>query len=254
MTGYPHLLVPPDGTAPVPRRLRGLLGDRWVFDTRRAVYGWETPAYPQYHVPFADLAPGLLVDEARTADGPFGPVAVWGLRLGDQHRPGTVQVLGDVAPGPLRGTARVAWEALDAWFEEDEQVHVHPRNPYSRVDALPAEVPVRVELDGVVLAEASSAVRLFETGLPPRTYLPRTALRMEHLEPSPTVTSCPYKGTTSRYWSVRVGGVLHSDLAWEYAFPVASLAAIAGRVAFYDEHVDTYLGGERQTRPATPFR
>ena len=88
---------------------------------------------------------------------------------------------------------------LDAWFEEDEQVFVHPRNPYVRVDALRSNRPVRVELEGVVLADSASPVMVFETGLPTRYYVSRTDVDFGHLIPTDTVTACPYKGTTSGY-------------------------------------------------------
>ena len=109
----------------------------------------------------------------------------------------------DSAIEGLKGTVRFEWGALDAWFEEDEQVFVHPRDPYTRVDALRSNRRVRVELDGVVLADSASPVMVFETGLPVRYYVNRTDVRFEHLVPSDTVTSCPYKGMTSGYWSVR---------------------------------------------------
>ena len=146
-----------------------------------------------------------------------------------------------------------ALPALDAWFEEDEQVFVHPRDPYSRVDALRSQRRVRVELDGVVLADSGSPVMVFETGLPTRYYVNRTDVRFENLVPSDTVTSCPYEGMTSGYWSVRAGGVVHKDLAWAYDFPTRQLLPIAGLVAFYNEMVDTYLDGELLDRPQTHF-
>jgi uncharacterized protein (DUF427 family) len=148
---------------------------------------------------------------------------------------------------------RFEWAALDAWFEEDEQVFVHPRDPYTRVDALRSDRPVRVELDGVVLADSRSAVLVFETGLPTRYYVNRTDVRFEHLVPSGTVTSCPYKGTTSGYWSVQAGGAVHQDLAWAYDFPTRQLLPVAGLVAFYNEKVDTFLDGEPLDRPQTHF-
>ena len=253
MSAYPEPLVPPGGVAPVPRRLRGRLGDTWVFDTERALYVWEIPPYPQYYVPLADVDAALLVDEHRSEPTDQGSAAGWGLRVGALTRPGAVRVYGDDAPEPLRDTARVDWAALDAWFEEDEQVYVHPRNPYARADAVRSGRAVRVELDGVVLAEAASSVIVFETGLPPRYYLERTALRLEHLVPSDTVTACPYKGDTSQYWSVRLGEVVHPDLAWSYAFPTGPMLPIAGLVAFFNEKVDLFVDGRPQPRPHTPF-
>jgi uncharacterized protein (DUF427 family) len=148
---------------------------------------------------------------------------------------------------------RFEWAALDAWFEEDEQVFVHPRDPYTRVDALRSDREVRVELDGVVLADSRSPVMVFETGLPTRYYVNRTDVRFEHLVPSGTVTSCPYKGTTSAYWSVQVNGTLREDLAWAYDFPTRQLLPIAGLVAFYNEKVDIFLDGELLDRPRTHF-
>lgn len=253
MVSYPDPVVPPGGIAPVPRRLRGVLGEAQVFDTEHALYVWEIPYYPQYYVPLADVDSALLVEEGLVEEGRSestarGTATSWDLRVSEVTRPGAVQVYGDDAPEPIRQTARFDWASLDGWFEEDEPVYVHPRNPYVRADAVRSTRTVRVELDGVVLAEAPTTVIVFETGLPPRYYLDRTALRLEHLVPCDTVTSCPYKGTTSQYWSVRVGDQTHADLAWSYAFPTRQLLPIAGMVAFYHEKVDLFLDGQRQER------
>jgi uncharacterized protein (DUF427 family) len=105
----------------------------------------------------------------------------------------------------------------------------------------------------VLLAESSAPVLVFETGLPTRYYLPRTTLSWEALEPSDTVTECPYKGRTSDYWSVRIGDALHRDLAWSYDFPTRQLLPIAGLVAFYNEKVDISLDGRPLDRPVTHF-
>ncbi len=182
MSAYPEPMVPPGGIAPVPRRLRGQLGDNWLFDTERALYVWEFPPYPQYYIPLDDIDSSLLVDEETSEETAFGTAAHRGLRSGAITRPGAARILLDDAPDQLRQTVRFDWAALDAWFEEDEQVFVHPRNPYSRVDAVRSNRPIRVELDGVVLAEAPCSVMVFETGLPPRYYLDRTAIRLEHHE------------------------------------------------------------------------
>jgi uncharacterized protein (DUF427 family) len=159
----------------------------------------------------------------------------------------------DSAVAGLAGTVRFDWDAVDAWFEEDEEVFVHPRSPYTRVDALRSTRQVRVELDGVVLASSPSPVMVFETGLPTRYYLNRTEVNAEHLVPTGTVTACPYKGKTSGYWSVRVGETVHVDLAWAYDFPTRQLLPIAGLIAFYNEKVDIFVDGERLGRPVTHF-
>jgi uncharacterized protein (DUF427 family) len=94
---------------------------------------------------------------------------------------------------------------------------------------------------------------VFETGLPTRYYLNRTEVNLEHLVASDTVTSCPYKGTTSGYWSVRVGETTYEDLAWAYDFPTRELQPITGLIAFYNEKVDISIDGERLARPTTHF-
>ena len=113
--------------------------------------------------------------------------------------------------------------------------------------------PVRVELDGAVLAASDSPVMVFETGLPTRYYFNRTHVNFEHLEATDTVTACPYKGRTSDYWSVRVNDQLHKDLAWSYAFPTREILPIAGLIAYYNEKVDLFLDGKLIERPITHF-
>jgi uncharacterized protein (DUF427 family) len=217
------------------------------------VYVWEWPYYPQYYIPLADVSADALVDEGHAQRLKRGTAARHGLRVGDVSRPGCAHVYGEDALTGLAEMVRFDWAALDAWFEEDEEVFVHPRNPYSRVDAIRSTRQVRVELDGVVLAESSSPVMVFETGLPTRYYLNRTEVNFEHLMSSETVTSCPYKGTTSGYWSVRLGDETHQDLAWTYGFPTRQMLPIAGLIAFYNEKVDITLNGERLARPTTHF-
>ena len=150
---YPEVIVPIDHIEPVPRRIRAVLAGEVVLDTIRAQYVWESPNYPQYYIPVADVNPLLLVDEKATAQGRNGTAQLHGLRVGGTNRPRSVRILAPEAPSGLAGTARFNWDALDAWYEEDEEVFVHPRNPYTRVDALRSTRHVRVEAGGTVLAE-----------------------------------------------------------------------------------------------------
>ena len=113
---------------------------------------------------------------------------------------------------------------------------------------------MRVESHGAVLAESSSPVMCFETGLPTRYYLNRTDVDFTRLVPSETVTVCPYKGTTSGYWSELVDGRTHPDIAWVYDFPSRELLPIAGLVAFYNEKVDTFVDGVLIERPQSRHR
>ncbi len=152
----------------------------------------------------------------------------------------------------LEGLWTFAWDAGLSWFEEALEVHVHAKDPSKRVDVVPSDRHVRIELDGVVLAESDRAHALFETTLPTRWYLPLEDVRQELLVPSDTVSHCPYKGAAS-YWSVRVGDTVHGDLAWFYPDPVPECPRIAGLVCFLDEAIDLVLDGVPQERPRTPW-
>jgi uncharacterized protein (DUF427 family) len=253
VNNYPEVVIPPSHVEPAPRWIRAQLDGQIVVDSTRAVYVWEWAYYPQYYIPLSDVRPGLLVPEGYSQHSPRGQVEVHSVRAAAGDRKRAARVLVDSPVAGLSGTVRFEWAALDAWFEEDEQIFVHPRNPYVRVDALQSTRHVLVELDGVVLAESSAPVLVFETGLPTRYYLHRTQVNFEHLIPTDTVTACPYKGTTSGYWSVRTGESVHPDLAWAYDFPTRQLLPIAGMIAFYNEKVDISVNGQRLERPQTHF-
>jgi uncharacterized protein (DUF427 family) len=130
---------------------------------------------------------------------------------------------------------------------------VHPRDPYHRVDVLRTKRHIRISLDGQLLAETDAATALFESNLPTRWYLPLEDVSAE-LEPSDTITRCPYKGTAS-YHSVKLaGGELAEDVVWCYDDPLPEVGKIAGLVCFFNERVDIELDGELQERPDTPWR
>jgi uncharacterized protein (DUF427 family) len=253
MNDYPAQIVPIGHVEPVPRRVRAFLGGRKVLDTIRARYVWESLNYPQFYIPADDVELELLEREDATIETRRGTAELFALRVGEIVRPHAVKHYARSPLAEIERTMRFEWSALDEWYEEDELVFVHPRSPYARVDALRSNRPLRVELEGTPLAEAGSSVMVFETGLPTRYYLDRNAVRFEHLEHTDTVSSCPYKGTTSDYWSVRLGETVHADLAWSYDFPTRALSPIAGLVAFYNEKLDIVLDGEPLARPHTHF-
>jgi uncharacterized protein (DUF427 family) len=132
------------------------------------------------------------------------------------------------------------------------EVFVHAKDPTKRVDVLPSERHVRVEIAGEPVAESRRPHALFETTLPTRWYLPADDVRWDLLEPSDTVTQCPYKGT-ARYWSVRAGGELYRDVVWSYPDPIPECPRIAGLICFFNEKVDVTVDGVREERPVTPW-
>jgi uncharacterized protein (DUF427 family) len=249
---YPQLAAQRGRVEPAPRRVRGFLGNELVFDTTSARYVWEVPYYPQYYVPLGDVRAEHLHDENHPQKVQFGASRLYSLVGGRQTHGSAVRVFDADGDGLVAGLARFEWTAL-AWFEEDEPIYGHPRNPYARVDALRSHRRVTVEFDGVVLADTACPVLLFETGLPTRYYIDQSDVAFEHLEPSDTQTLCPYKGVTSGYWSVRMGDAVHPDLAWTYRHPLPAVAPITGMVAFYNEKLDIALDGVRLARPTTHF-
>lgn len=237
---------------PGTRRVRVYLGGALVADTLAPVYVWEVPYYPAYYVPRADVKVELIASGNTDHSPSRGEATLYTVKSGDKEAVDAARIYHDSPLEELRDLVRFDFAAMDAWFEEDEEIYVHPRSPYTRVDVLGSSRHVRVEIDGVTVAESANARLLFETGLPTRYYLPKTAVRMDLLEPSSTHTACPYKGEAS-YYSVRVGDKLHEDVVWYYDTPLPESQKVAGLVAFYNEKVDTFVDGVLQPRPKTHF-
>ena len=235
------------------KRVRAYLGGEVVADTTAPVLVWEVPYYPTYYFPLADVhAEFLQPDGGLTRSPSRGDGQTLTVSTGNKEAPGAALRYEDSPIQELRDLIRLDWDSMDAWFEEDEQVFTHPRDPYTRVDILPSSRHVRVEVDGVTVAESTSPRLLFETGLPARYYLPKTHVRLDLLIPTDTVSHCPYKGE-AEWWSVRAGDAVREDLAWSYRTPLPESQKIAGLIAFYNEKVDIYLDGELQRRPSTKF-
>jgi uncharacterized protein (DUF427 family) len=234
------------------KRVRTYLAGRLVADTLHPVLVWEIPYYPAYYLPLEDVT-AKLVPTGKTEHSPSrGEAQVFDVQVDGTTAPAAAKRYPDSPLESLRGLVRFEWEAMDEWLEEDEPVYTHPRSPYTRVDILASSRTVRVEVDGVTVAESDRPRILFETGLPPRYYLPLSDVRMELLRPSATQTHCPYKGTAA-YWSVDTGENVHQDIVWIYRTPLPESQKIAGLACFYNEKVDIFLDGEHEERPATHF-
>ncbi|WP_406235774.1 DUF427 domain-containing protein [Nocardia sp. NBC_01009] len=234
------------------KRVRVYLGGQLVADTARPVLVWESPHYPTYYVPLADLHAKLEPNGITKHSPSRGDATGYDVVVDGAGAPGGALRYHNSPFSELDDLVRLDWNSMDEWFEEDEPVYVHPRDPYSRIDILASSRHVRVEIDGVTVADSHSPRILFETGLPPRYYLPLTDVRMDLLRPSQTHSSCPYKGTAD-YWNIRVGDKEYTDLVWGYRTPLPESQKIAGLACFYNEKVDIYLDDELQDRPNTPF-
>jgi uncharacterized protein (DUF427 family) len=235
------------------KRVRAYVGGELVADSNRPLLVWEKPFYPAYYLPVEDVRTELLEADGGFVHSPSrGNGHTFTLRAGGKELAAAAMRYRESPLEELRDAIRLDWDAMDAWFEEDEQVFTHPRDPYTRVDILPSSRHVRVEVDGVTVAETAKPTLLFETGLPTRFYLPKTHVRMDLLTPTDTVSHCPYKGQ-AEYWSVRAGDAVHADLAWSYRTPLPESQKIAGLISFYNEKVDIFVDGVLQERPKTKF-
>ncbi len=154
--------------------------------------------------------------------------------------------------GPqLQGYLAFYWDQMDAWYEEEQQVYAHARDPYKRVDILPNSRHVRIVLGGVTIADTQRPLLLLETGLPIRYYIPEQDIRMEFLDPAETTTHCPYKGMAT-YWSARIGEKVFKDIVWSYHEPLPESIPIAHYLCFYNERVDAiYFDDELMPVPKT---
>jgi uncharacterized protein (DUF427 family) len=233
---------------PTPKRIRVEFGGETIADTTGAHLLFESGILPLYYIPETDVRMDLL---ERTDHSTYCPVkgdaAYWTVNAGGRTAENAVWGYPDPIAPWLKGYVAFFWGAMDAWYEEDEQVYGHPHDPYSRIDVLRSSRRVTVSVGGTVLAESARPVVLFETGLPSRYYLPREDVRLDLLKPSETTSYCPYKGTA--------GYLSHDgdDIAWTYEEPLHEVAAVRDLVCFFNEKVDLEVDGRPQARPESPW-
>jgi uncharacterized protein (DUF427 family) len=239
---------------PCAKRIRAYLGGELIADTTSSMLVWEEVVFaPVYYFPIEDVYTDRLVEMGDTVHSPnYGGGPSFDVEANGKRAAGAAVRYDDSPLEALRGRVRFEFDAMDAWFEEDEEIFTHVRDPYHRVDILPSSRHVRVVIDGVTVAESTNSRILFETTLPARFYVPKPHVHMDLLVPSDTVTHCPYKGQ-AQTWSVYVDDKLHKDVAWSYRTPLPESQKIAGHVAFLNEHVDHYIDGQLQERPVSEF-
>jgi uncharacterized protein (DUF427 family) len=185
---------------PFRRRVRATRDGRTVIDTERALLLHRPGQPPTFAFPAGDV------------DGPATETA-------------------SDAPGYVT----VPWDAVDTWYEEDEQLFGHPRNPYHRVDCLRSHRALRVEAAGTTLVDTTETMVVYETALEPRLYVDPRFVRVE-LTRSQLQTYCPYKGTAT-YWNVSVDGAVLPNVAWSYEEALPESVPLQHLVSFDDQRV-----------------
>ena len=203
---------------PWPRRVRALASHEAIVDSERTVLVYESGRLPRYAFPVED-----------------------------------VSVEADPEP-EVDGYVHVPWDAADRWLEEDEEIIVHPHDPYHRIEVLRSSRVVRVLVNGELVAETSLPRILFETGLPPRYYLPRNDVRMESLEPGDIRTGCAYKGWAT-YWDAVTSKGRVPAVAWSYPEPLREGELVQDLLAFDQERAEIALevDGVVAETPPTPW-
>ncbi|MET0458273.1 MAG: DUF427 domain-containing protein [Ilumatobacteraceae bacterium] len=232
---------------PFPRRVRAELDGVTVFDTLDGALVHESNLLPMLYVPADDVDMSLLEPTELSTHCPFkGDASYWSVRVGDRVAENAVwSYLEPIEAAPwLEGRLAFYWDRLDRWFDEDEEVHGHLRDPYHRVDARPSSRTVTVRIGDVVVATSSNPVVVSETGLPNRWYVPARDISTELMVASSTPSHCPYKGDAS-YWSFRADGVDIADVAWSYEQPYDGLQLIAGHRSFLGDAVTVEVADPR---------
>lgn len=236
---------------PSPKRVRVKFAGQVVADTRRALLVHERGCAPVYYFPVDSVRADLLhPSDLSTRCAAKGAAVYWHLKLGEHWSDNAVWRYPDPtteAGAALQAYYAFDWKAVDEWFEEEEQLFLHPhaRDPYKRIEAVRSSRHVRVVVDGHVVASSRHPVVVFETGGPTRYYLPEQDIKTEYLSASQRVTHCPYRGE-AKHWSLTLQGRSYPDIAWAYPSPGAGLSKIAGMRAFFQERVDYFeVDGEK---------
>lgn len=232
-----------------PRRVRGLFGNQVVLDSDNAMLLHETGLLPQLYVPTSDVRADLLTATDHTTRSPFmGDASHWSIRVHDRTAENAVWAYAEPPDSAawLRGYQAFDFDALDAWFDEDEEIIGHLRDPYHRVDVRASSRHVVVLGGDQAIADTFRPNILSETGLPNRYYIPTEDVRRAVLKPSATHTVCPYKGTAS-YYAVSVDGRRLSDVAWFYPQPLENAQKVAGHLCYLGDGITLEVDGNRVT-------
>ncbi|OPH57802.1 hypothetical protein BC351_04680 [Paenibacillus ferrarius] len=234
-----------------PRRVRVRVGGETIADSKEVLLLHERGHLPVYYFPESDVRKDLLSPSVHSTHCPLkGDASYWDIQVDGRVIENAVWSYPQPIPESeaIRGYLAFYWNKVDTWHEEEEEIFVHPRDPYKRVDAIASSRHIEIILNGVKLADSKRPVIVFETGVPVRYYLPKDDIRWELFAPSSLQTSCPYKGTAT-YLTANIDGQTYDNLVWSYQNPIPEIPKIAGLYAFYNEKVEVYVDGQREAEP-----
>lgn len=239
-----------------PRNVRVIFGGETIADSKHVKLLREDGVLPVYYFPRGDVRTPWMVPSDRKTHCPYkGEASYWLLKAADKTADNGTWSYTRPLPeaSGLKDHFAFEWNKMDSWYEEDEEIFVHPRDPYKRVDVLASKRHVRVLIDGQTIAESRRPRLLFETNHPVRYYIPQEDVRMELLVPSATKSRCPYKGPAS-YWSAKIGNDLFEDMVWGYMEPIPECPKIKGLLCFFHERgVEIYVDDEKMPAPKTKW-
>ena len=233
---------------PTGRWIRATLKGETITDSKRAMLMIESRGEQDYYFPVEDVRLNLL-EESNDVEtsGYRGARKFWNLKLGEQVIEKVAWTYEPKENRPdFNGYIAFAWNAMEHWYEEEEEVFLHPRNPYHRVDTIQSSRHVEIFVDEVKVADTTRPYLLFETSLPTRYYIPKDDVQMEHLTPTDTQTICPYKGFAS-YYNVKANGGTYADIVWTYPDPIPEAPKLKDTLAFWpekDKRIQIFVGGE----------
>lgn len=240
---------------PSHRRVRTYLNGQAVADSKAMLLLREPGRIPVYYFPREDVRMKWLETGDHQVHSAFkGEGTSWHVVVAGQRAENAAFTFHDPPGGGPRldGHIGFIWERMDAWFEEDEEVFVHARDPYKRIDVMESSRHIKIIIDGETVAETRRPRLLFETGMPIRYYIPKADVRMDLLGASEQRTRCPYKGE-AHYYTIKAGGRLQEGLVWSYRHPIPECPKIAGMLCFFNEKVEIEEDGILLQRPKTPW-
>ena len=243
---------------PSPRRVRVKFGGEWIADSADMVLMYETGHLPVYYFPLRDVQLDLLNITDHSSHCQYkGDASYWTIEAGGKTSENAVWAyqtpFDEMTALNLQDYCAFYWDRVDHWYEEDEEIFLHPRDPLKRIDTVASSREVSVIMRGETIAKSNGAYFLFETGLPTRYYLPQEDVRLDLLTPTATSNQCPDKGI-AKYWSANIGEQTFKDIVWSYPDPVTECPKIKDLMCFYNENVDAILvDGEETEKPTNKW-